>query len=275
MTKKHNTSTDKENIVPTETRRNWTREEAVLAFLLYCKVPFGSIHKRNPEVIKLASTIGRSPSAVSMKMCNFGRFDPKLRDRGISGLEHGSKLDEIIWNEFSNNGDSLVAEAALVTAQYSRSTVSEQIDLSDLPDLPEGKTKERIVQMRLHQKFFREALLSSYYNSKCSITGIDVPELLVASHIKPWKVSNPKTERVNPSNGILLNALHDKAFDRGLITINTSYIIMVSPKLLTYVKNQTCKDWVLAFQGSTITLPEKFVPDKQFLEYHNDVIFVR
>lgn len=253
---------------------NWTREETILAFSLYCKIPFGRINHTNPQIIKLSSIIGRTSSAVSMKMCNFGRFDPELRRRNVSGLINGSKMDEIIWNEFFQDGESLVLESAKIMAQYINAPVSEQVDLSDLPALPEGLEKEQIIKSRISQKFFREALLSSY-NSTCCITGINISELLIASHIKPWKVSNPKTERTSPSNGLLLNAFHDKAFDKGIISISDSFEILISPKLPEMIGNPDCCNWITSFRGKKITLPEKFIPDRQYIEYHNDVIFIR
>ena len=253
---------------------NWTREESILAFSLYCKTPFGKINKSNPQIVELAAIIGRTPSAVGMKMCNFGRFDPELRNRNISGLQNGSKMDEIVWNEFFQNGEDLVAEAASIMARYIDRPVEEQVDLTDLPDLPQGLEKNRIIKTRLNHQFFRDALLSSY-RSTCCITGINIPELLIASHIKPWRVSDPKTERTKPSNGLLLNALHDKAFDKGLISIKTSFEIMISPKLSGIICETEYCDWFMAFQGKKISLPEKFIPDKQFIEYHNDVVFVR
>src|SRR5271155_4885876 len=57
-------------------RRDWTREELIVAFNLYCKIPFGRIHIRNPLIIELAKAIGRTPSAVSWKLANFARLDP-------------------------------------------------------------------------------------------------------------------------------------------------------------------------------------------------------
>lgn len=81
--------------------------------------------------------------------------------------------------------------------------------------------------MRVNQEFFRNTLLANY-NSRCCLTGLSNKALLVASHIKLWKVSDPKTERLAPDNGLLLNALHDKAFDRGLITITKDLMIVVS-----------------------------------------------
>lgn len=163
---------------------NWTREESILAFSRYCKTPFGKINKNNPRIIELDFIIGRTPSAVGMKMCNFGRFDPELRSRNISGLQNGSKMDEIVWNEFFQNSEDLIEESASIIAHYKNQPIVEQVDLTDLPYLPEDSEKAQIIKARLIQQFFREALLSSY-RSVCYITGINIPELLIASHIKP------------------------------------------------------------------------------------------
>ena len=93
--------------------------------------------------------------------------------------------------------------------------------------LPAGKTRTSTVQTRVNQGFFRSAVISAY-NRKCCVTGLDVPSLLVASHIKPWRDSDPQTERTNPCNGLSLNSLHHEAFDDGIFTIDTDYRIWVS-----------------------------------------------
>lgn len=54
---------------------NWTREQLIVAFNLYCKIPFAKAVQTNPEVIRVASIIGRSPGAVAFKLGNFGSFD--------------------------------------------------------------------------------------------------------------------------------------------------------------------------------------------------------
>ena len=89
----------------------WTREELILAFNLYCKIPFGTIHIRNPKIISLAKILGRTPSAVSWKLANFARLDPSLQDRNIAGASHGSKLDVEIWEEFVGDWDGLAFES--------------------------------------------------------------------------------------------------------------------------------------------------------------------
>ena len=81
----------------TEERRNWTREETIVAFNLYCKIPFNEVTKTNPLIMEFAPKINRTPSALGMKISNLARLDPELQKRGISGLVNGSKLDEEIW----------------------------------------------------------------------------------------------------------------------------------------------------------------------------------
>lgn len=101
----------------------------------------------------------------------------------------------------------------------------------------------------------------------------DEAQLLIASHIKPWNVSDEKTERTNPQNGLCLNALHDKAFDKGLITINNKYEIIISKQMKNIEMDQATKDWFMKYDHKEIIKPDKFFPDPQFIEYHNDVIF--
>jgi hypothetical protein len=70
-------------------RQNWTREQSILALYLYCQIPFGHIHSTNKQITKTAELIGRSPDALTLKMCNFAHFDPELQSRGVSGLSNG------------------------------------------------------------------------------------------------------------------------------------------------------------------------------------------
>ena len=97
--------------------------------------------------------------------------------------------------------------------------------------------------------------------------------MLIASHIKPWSVSDEKTERTNPCNGLCLNAFHDRAFDQGLITIDKNYRIIVSSALKNSEMDEDTKQWLLHYSGEQIFLPERFIPNKTFLQYHNDCIF--
>lgn len=252
-------------------KKNWSREETILAFDLYCKMPFSKIHYSNPEIIKLAQLINRSPSAVAMKMCNLASYDPELQKRGVSGLVNGSKLEGMVWKEFQNDWLALAFESKAIIAKIENKDIVTVANL-DLANLPPGKDKSSVVKQRIGQNFFRTAVLNAY-ESRCCITGIAMATLLIASHIKPWKHSDVKTERTNPTNGLCLNALHDKAFDQGLISINTNFEIMVANELKHDPIDPITKTWIASFEGQKIETPHKFLPDRCFIEYHNDAVF--
>lgn len=252
----------------------WSREEIILAFDLYCRTPFGKISQGNPEIIKLAQLLGRTPGSVGLKMHNLAHYDPELQKRNVTAMAHGSKLDGEIFSEFSRDWTNLSYQAQLIRAKLQNKDISEVIDLGDIDVIPAGKYRDQMMKTRVGQYFFRMTVLNSYEN-RCCVTGLKQPELLVASHIKPWKVSDERTERTNPANGLCLNALHDKAFDRGLITLDKRYKIIVSRKLKDTEMDSETKSWFMGYSDHQIILPDKFLPGKDFIEYHNDVIFQR
>jgi putative restriction endonuclease len=248
--------------------KNWSKDELIVAFNLYCKTPFTKINATNKGIVELADKIGRSPSAVALKLANFARLDPTLKKRHISGMSHGSKMEADIWQEFNNNWEELAYQSEQILAKYKEEPLekSSEIDISDLPQ--EGKERETLVKTRVNQAFFRKLILASYDN-RCCITGISIKDLLVASHIIPW--SEDKTNRMNPRNGLCLNALHDKAFDAGLISISTEYTVLISNVVKkSSIMNHRC---FLPYEGKKIDLPQKFLPSKEFLEYHNKFVF--
>lgn len=256
------------------TNRNglkWTREETILAFELYLRTPFGKISHSNPDIIDLASLLGRTSNSVALKMQNLAHFDPELRARNVTALAHGSKLDSEIFEEFYINLEELSFVAASIRADMIGGSDVLSI-IQDLAELPPGEYSEQIVKTRLGQQFFRTAVLNSYGN-RCCVTGLSVPDLLIASHIKPWADSDERTERTNPCNGLCLNPFHDRAFDQGYITIDHNFSIIVSSKLKDSGMDETTQDWFMNYAGKRIDTPRIFLPGKEFIEYHNDVIF--
>jgi putative restriction endonuclease len=250
----------------------WNREETILAFDLYCRTPFGKIRANNPDINELANLLGRTPGSVALKMSNLAHFDPELRLRNVSGMAHGSKLDAEISEEFAKNWTGLSYQAQIIRAKLQGEDISKLVDLGDVTEIPAGKYREQVMKARVGQHFFRMSVLNSYGN-KCCITGMKNPELLIASHIKPWDVSNEFTERTNPSNGLCLNPFHDKAFDRGFITIDKRYKVIISQQIKEVTMDSETREWFMGYEGKQIILPEKFLPGKDFIEYHNDVIF--
>ena len=226
---------------------NWTREETIVAFNVYCKIPFKNSSKTNHTIIKYANIIGRSPSALNMKVGNFGRLDPELKKQGIVGLGNGSKLDEIVWNEFNGNWEKLAYESELLIAEFQNKKVEEIID-------------DEVFEFPL-----------SSYNLKCCITGLSISDFLVASHIKPWKAD--ELNRLNPHNGLCLNSIHDKAFDKGFITVTPDYKIKVSKCFNDFKKDEAVPDFFLKYENQSIILPDRFLPSKEFLEWHYTNLF--
>lgn len=246
----------------------WNREEHVLAFHLYCRLSFGQMHHRNPQIIELAGLLGRTPDSVAMKLSNFARLDPSLQERDISGLSRGAKGEGLVWKEFIDNPEQLVLESERIRAGLLNVSVEESagIAVDDLP--PAGLEREAVVRVRINHAFFRRRVLAGY-NGTCCVTGLAQPELLVASHILPW--AECPENRLNPRNGLCLNALHDKAFDRGLMWIDDELVIHFSSRLAAKGKRTGMGlSWLLEFEGQKLILKSKLTPDPRFLRQHRE-----
>lgn len=248
-------------------KNNWSKEEHILAFNLYCKVPFTKINANYPPVKELALILGRSNRSVAMKLANFARLDPVLKARNVSGLTHGAKCEEIVWNEFHHNWEDLTFESEKILAKYKNIPVEYQ-----LPEISadiEGKDRTAIVKQRVNQNFFRKMILASY-NYRCCITGSNTLEFLTACHIKPWNAD--VKHRMNPQNGLCMNILYHSAFDQGFFTITEDFKILVSQEIFSK-GDPIIKKLFIEYDNKYIHLPQKFIPDKEFLKYHNKTVY--
>ena len=248
-------------------RRPWSRDELLLAFALYLKLPFGQLHARNPEIAAQAARIDRTASALAMKLVNIASLDDSITRTGRSGLRNASNADREMWAEMQSDWPAFIvaAEAALQGAGEPAAS-----ELIAEPATREGRDEPTIAKSRRGQALFRQTVLSAYRN-QCAVTRLAEPQLLVASHIIPW--SQAPEMRLNPRNGIALNALHDKAFDRGLITFDDDFRLRISPALEPHDSEFA----ELAFQareGTQLAIPDKFAPSEVALEYHRKHVFV-
>ncbi len=265
----------------------WSRAELLVVFRLYCRTPFGRLHRRNPEIVALAQRIGRTPDAVAMKACNFASLDPQLRERRISGFGNASRADRALWEEFAADSAAvaLAAESAFaeLTGLEDETTVPElgpagqsaprgrptkPRERVSKPPPPVGPTEaEALVRVRRVQRFFRAAVLAAY-GGRCALTNLAIPNLLNASHIIPWHADEKR--RADPRNGICLNVLHDRAFDRGLISFDDELRIIVSDRLRE-AEGELCelhRDHLLGLAGKKLRLPDRFLPDAAAIAYH-------
>jgi putative restriction endonuclease len=192
-------------------------------------------------------------------------------------MGNSSAMDKMVWRELNHHWTSVTLEAA---AQYERLAMDNGISpIIDVADelaaegiaIPEGKTRSATVQVRVNQARFRKAVLASY-NSTCCVSGLRHPKLVVASHIVPWSVD--KENRLNPRNGLCLSAMHDRAFDRGLMTIADDRRVQLSKELLAMDGPSAFTSEFLACQNAQVRMPERFAPDPMFLAWHREHLYI-
>ena len=242
---------------------NWTKEQTIVALNVYCKIPFKNSSAHHPMIKDFANLIGRTPAALNLKIGNLGSFDPVLKEQGIVGLKHSSKMDELVWNEFFDNPEKLTYESEKIIAELRNKTIDESTNI-DLSDLPQGEDRVSITRQRVNQQFFHDVVLCSYEN-RCCITGINHSQLLEACHISSW--SNDVKNRTNPRNGLCMNPLFHKAFDKFLFSITPDYTIEISEQMIEGA-SIAFHDYLIALNGSSIIMPQKFSPDKDLLSVH-------
>ncbi|EMX8467652.1 HNH endonuclease [Serratia marcescens] len=245
----------------------WTREELLIAFTLYSQIPFGKLHSRNPEIIHYAKLIGRTPSALAMKLVNLASLDPYIIESGRSGLKGASSADRELWKEMSQDMDLFNQQCQMAMEHLEKPAIPE---FDEEPKDYSGRDKFSTVKTRVDQNLFRKNVLEAY-EYRCCITGLEEPALLVASHILPW--SHSIEQRLNPSNGLCLSSLHDKAFDRGLITFDEDLKLVLSDKI-KQLKSSIYVENFEKYEGKIISTPINNSPDKTLLAYHRENIFI-
>ena len=254
----------------------WTREHTLIALNLYCKLPFGQFTRTNPIVVEVAAKMGRNANSLAMKLCNFASLDPVHRARGVKGLEGASNQDRAMWKEFQENTPVLAEQSEELLHDLFTKDQTKEVDFLGQDGVrlvtPSGPTEmQATAKVRRGQQFFRHAVLTAY-DVRCCISGINVPRLLVASHIRPW--GKFPADRLNPRNGLCLSTLHDAAFDAGLITLDERLNVVLSARLRKFFPQPALEQNFVPFEGRAIRLPEKLAePDNEFLRYHRDEVF--
>ena len=254
----------------TSQQNRWTREELILTLSVYFQLPFGRLNRATPEVRELARLIGRTDNSAALRLVNFAACDPYITESGRTGMPAGKPICQPIWDEFAGDKEKLFLEAQRIKANLLHKPIEETLHITS-KEL-EGKEKETVIKQRVNQSAFRSMILYNY-EERCAITGINIPDLLVASHIIPWADSTP-TQKLNPENGICLSALYDKAFDQGLITISPDdYTICLSSALREYETQEYFDKHFGNIAGQQLIMPIEHRPNRDYLAYHRDRIF--
>lgn len=249
-------------------RRLWTDDEMILALDLYFKLPFGRLNSTTPEVMELATLIGRTNNSVALRLVNYAACDPYIISSGRTGMTSGIDKCMPYWNRYANHKDDLFLDAELIKSRLKNQSIDKLLALSSEDFV--GKEREYVIRQRVNQSAFRSMILANY-NQQCAISGLCLPQLLVASHIIPW--ADNENERLNPENGICLSPLYDKAFDKGYIGVRSDYSIMISKELKEYKHMDFYKIFFDIIENKKINLPEEHIPNIAFLEYHLKNIF--
>lgn len=249
-------------------RRPWTRGERLVALSLYLQLPFGRLHRGTPEIKHHAQLLERTPSALAMKLTNFASIDDSIQR---AGLRNVAQADRDLWAELKHDWPAIAEAIDVAKAQFGiAKTDDTEADPLHEP-MPVGEDILATTKVRRGQALFRSAVLSAYRN-RCCITGLADPRLLIASHIVPWR--DDPANRLNPTNGLCLNALHDRAFDRGLITFDGHLRLVLSPHLAV-PEDSFAQTAFTTHAGMQITSPDKFAPDPALLAHHREHIFLR
>ncbi|EEP92708.1 HNH endonuclease [Yersinia kristensenii] len=246
---------------------HWTRDQLLVAFTLYSQIPFGKLHSKNPDIIHYAALIGRTPSALAMKLVNIASLDPFIIDSGRKGLSGASNADRALWLELNENSEVFEQQCQQAMSQLEKPVI--KLFDSGIKDFS-GKERTTIIKARVGQQLFRKNVLQVYEN-RCCITELEEPTLLVASHIRPW--SHSAEHRLNPSNGLCLSSLHDRAFDQGLITFNEHLEMVLSPQIKK-LKSSISEENFAKYEGRKLRLPVQFFPDEGQMAYHRQNIFL-
>jgi len=247
--------------------RRWTRDEVLVAFNLYCRTPFGKLHARNPEIVRLASALNRTPGALAMKCCNLASLDPDLRRRGIKGLQKVSALDRDIWEAFRSDPERIGFESERAMAEI-RAASPRAVPNVEWEDI-RGLDREASLKVRVNQHLFRSIVLSGY-RDECAVCGMPIRALLTASHIVGW--ADDPANRMNPRNGLCLCTLHHAAFDRGVLLVEPNYRIVIDALAKQFSDNEAVEVYLLRYEGRQIRLPDRWHPDPSLLKRRNTIV---
>lgn len=256
----------------------WTEDEIVMALKLYMDlkkagISVSKLSATHEGISSLALILSSRPdgnrrngNSVLFKLRNIANHDPDDR----SPKTNGSRLEKPVWDRYSGDYVALCEKYAQILEVSASYIIEGEVNFDEF-GIPMGYECMIPKKVRINQSAFRTAVLQNY-GSACCITGMRNPRLLVASHIKPWSVAT-SFQRTDPSNGLCLNGLHDRAFDKGLMAIDTDLSIGLSSLLENTVPPKVFEEYFERYEGETITLPSRGHPKKEYLEYHRQNIF--
>lgn len=258
----------------------WQRDELLVLLNLYEKLPFGQFDEAQPVIRELAARMGRTSGSVAMKLCNLASLDPVILARGRTGLPGASALDRQVWAEFQSEREKLAPESEQLFRALFDAKDSEDVEViggvgiqvTKAPATPTGPTDaKRETTVRRGQQFFRQIVLNAF-DGRCGVTGIAIRELLIASHILPW--ADYREHRLDQQNGICLSRIHDAAFDKGLISFDNNYCLLIGKRLRRHLPQKALDANFVTYEGKSLDFPSDALrPNLDFLAIHRAKYF--
>jgi predicted restriction endonuclease len=211
--------------------------------------------------------MGRSANSVAMKLTNYASLDPEVLALGKKGLSGASQQDRLLWQRFIDEPETVARECE--AAWSALGTEAEHYETeSDYT----GQDTVALQKRRVGQSLFRKAVMIRY-DTRCVISGLRHEDLLIASHIVPWQ-ARPEF-RLDPANGLCLNALHDRAFDKGLLAIDGQGRIRISSELADAGLNGQLKGQISDIDRQPLNLKASVFPNRDYLAWHYRECFRR
>ena len=236
-------------------------------FDLYFQLQFDEMRTKNPKVRLCAEAIGRTPASVRMRLYNIASLDPEATSRGILGLSNLPRAVREMWLWAHGDWEAFDIESGEALRGLG---LQNQDDASSEPPIQQDADRQVYMAARDGQSSFRRRV-SRNYGEACCITGMRIPSMLDAAHIIPW--SQDSTRRCDPRNGLLLTSLHHRAFDVGLLTIDSDFRVKVSPAAMNDGSPFTAAA-MLQYDGKPMHLPmPEYAPRQECLEWHRTQIF--
>lgn len=236
------------------------------------------LHGRSLYDVRDTETIEVVLRFVSQEVKKMKRNEPNIFDYGKPNQRSyplknfcSSALRSL--KQYAQYEQEVVVADGIVAQERNPRTISTKL-IAHFDITKEGEDKISLTKKRKGQDYFRRMILANY-GGRCALTGMDIPQLLLASHIIPWAEKAHKQDRLNPCNGICLSALYDKAFDQGLITFSPDdYSVILSSALQEHKTAEYYDKHFGSIAGQKIQVPKDYAPKRDFLAYHRDHVFV-
>ena len=237
-----------------------------------------NLHGRSLYDIKDVAVIRSVLELVKVEVGKMRKSQPNIFDYGKSNQKSyplgnfcSAALNSLIV--YAQYEQDIEVADRIVLEEKNPNNISKKL-MAHFDLTKEGEDVVSQTKRRKGQDYFRRMILANY-GGRCALTGIDISQLLIASHIIPWEDKSHQKERLNPCNGICLSALYDKAFDKGLITFSPDdYKVLFSSALKEKENMEYYSKHFACIDGKRLTLPSEYQPNKDFLAYHREKIFV-